>query len=108
MSGGRVNLINILPPPSLHYVYDCGNRNGLDWSHPSGRKSSTGMAPSILRQLGELLHKAADIIPGKYVGGIQEILTFTSSSLTSTTTIIIAIIVSSDRSSHSDDVLSNY
>ena len=36
------------------------------WTHPSGRKSSTGMAISILRQLGELLHKAVDIVPGKY------------------------------------------
>ena len=37
-----------------------------DWSHPSGRKSRTGMTESNLRQLGELLHKAGDIVPGKY------------------------------------------
>ena len=43
-----------------------GLKCGLDWSHPSGRKSSTGMAPSILRQLWELLDKAADIVPVKY------------------------------------------
>ena len=35
---------------------------GLDWSHPSG-KSRTGMVLSILRQLGELLDKAVDIVP---------------------------------------------
>ena len=40
--------------------------DGLGWSHPSGRKSRTGMVISILRQLGELLHKAVDIVPGKY------------------------------------------
>ena len=32
MIGGRVDLINklLLPPPSLHYVYDCGSRNGQE------------------------------------------------------------------------------
>ena len=46
---------------------------GLGWSHPSDRKRSTGMVKSILRQSGELLHKAVDIVPGQMVGGIQEI-----------------------------------
>ena len=51
-----------------------GLKGGMDWSHPSGRKSSACMAPSILQQLGELLDKPVDIIPGKMFGGILEIL----------------------------------
>ena len=35
-----------------------------DQSHPMGRKSSTGMSMSLLRQLGELLDKTFDIVPG--------------------------------------------
>ena len=41
-------------PPSLMVLF---------WSHPSERKSSTGMACSILWQLGELLDEATDVIP---------------------------------------------
>ena len=44
-----------------------GLKGGLGWSHPSGRKSCAGMAVSFLRQLGELLDKPVDIVPGKYV-----------------------------------------
>ena len=55
-------LMSILRPQSMPVDLV----DGLDWSHPSGRKSRTGMAKSTLRQLGELLHKAVDIIPGKY------------------------------------------
>ena len=36
---------------------------GLGWSHPSGRKNSTGMAVSILRQFGELLDKTVYVVP---------------------------------------------
>ena len=35
---------------------------GLVQSHPCG-KSSTGVHISLLRQLGELLHKAVDVVP---------------------------------------------
>ena len=38
------------------------SKDVLGWSHPS-RKSSTGMASSILWQLGELLDEATDVIP---------------------------------------------
>ena len=64
--GGSVQkmciLMFVLQPPQM----PARLKDGLGWSHPSGRKSTTGMAISILRQLGELLHKAVDIIPGKY------------------------------------------
>ena len=32
MSEGRVDLINKLPPPSHHYVYDCSNCSGSRFS----------------------------------------------------------------------------
>ena len=38
-------------------------KGGLDWTHPSGRKSGTCMVFSPLRQLWELLDKAAYIVP---------------------------------------------
>ena len=51
-----------------HKSLQCrGLKGGMGWSHPSGRKSTACMAVSILRQLGELLDKAADIVPVKYV-----------------------------------------
>ena len=51
----------IRPPilPQQQTPAECG----LGWSHPSGRKSSTGMVPSILRQFGELLDKTVDVVP---------------------------------------------
>ena len=39
----------------------------MDWSHPSGRKSTASMVVSILRQLGELLDKPVDVVPVKYI-----------------------------------------
>ena len=37
--------------------------NSSGWSHLSCRKSSTGMVPSVLWQLWELLHKAVYTVP---------------------------------------------
>jgi len=37
---------------------------------PSGRKSGTGMVPSTLRQLGELLDKAINIVPCDEIVGL--------------------------------------
>ena len=45
---------------------------GLGWSHPSVRKSSTGMPKSILWQLGELLDKTADVVPEHHLIAILE------------------------------------
>ena len=53
---------------------------GLGWSHPSGRKNSTGMVTSILRQFGELLDKTAGVVPATLSWWIREyvgwVLTF--------------------------------
>ena len=35
-------------------------------SHPGGRQSSTGMVPSTLRKLGELLNKTINVVPAKH------------------------------------------
>ena len=38
----------------------------VGWSYPRSRKNSAGREESFLRQLGELLDKAVDIVPVKY------------------------------------------
>ena len=55
------------PPATTNACTVEGFKGGLSWSHPSGRHSSTGMAISILQQLGELLDKAVDVVPAKLV-----------------------------------------
>ena len=62
-------------PPTTTKACKCtGFKNtSLDWSHPGG-KSRTGMAPSILRQLGKLLDKPVAVVPGKYVVDFKYLL----------------------------------
>ena len=47
-------------------------QNGLGWSHPSGRNSSTGMACFLLWQLGELFNKSVDVVPATLCCRTQE------------------------------------
>ena len=39
---------------------------GLVPTHPGCRQSSTGMVPSTLRKLGELLDKTINVVPAKH------------------------------------------
>ena len=69
MPAGLVRLVRF---PNPYCVSQLENLTRLGWSHPSGRKSTTGMGISILRQLGELLHKADGIVAGKCVWSVDE------------------------------------
>ena len=74
------SLGRILPQPEAPAGFKGGTLQAWVKSHPSCRKSSTGMEFSILGQLGELLDKAADIVPAtlfwwaqEYVGGVLKL-----------------------------------
>ena len=51
------------PPATMNACADV--KGGSGWTHPSFRKSGTCMADAVsnIRQLGELLDKAAYIVP---------------------------------------------